>query len=321
MRVLTAEDVRQAVSMKEAIAAVRAGFIALSEGRANVPLRGVLETEKGVTLTMPAHVQGTAFSTVKAVSIYGDNPKQGLPTIHALVLVISAETGEPLVMMDGRVLTAIRTGAASGVATDLLARDDARVLGVIGTGAQARTQIEAVCAVRNIEEIRLYSRTNPQALADDIRDQYDAKIVVAKSAFAAAHGADVVVAATNSKTPVLHRADLSMGVHINGVGSFTPEMQEIDFNILQAAKIFVDHLESVWEEAGDFIIPRNAGRFGEDNIHAEIGEVAAGKAEGRTNPNGITFFKSVGNGVQDAVMADVILNAIKNHDIGTDVNI
>lgn len=321
MRILTADDVRKALPMHAAIDAVRDGFIALSTGKANVPLRSVLDTERGTTLTMPAHIQGDDFSTVKAVSIYPENATRDLPTIHALMLIISAQTGEPLAMLDGGALTAIRTGAASGLATDLLAREDAHVLGVIGTGAQARTQVEAVCAVRDIQEMRLYSRTNPQAMADDIRDQYSATVTVAPSAHAAAHRADIIVTATNSKNPVIHRADLSMGVHINGVGSFKPDMQEVAFNIVQAAKVVVDHRESVWKEAGDLIIPRNHGNFGEDNIHAELGEIAAGTIIGRANPHEITFFKSVGNGVQDAAMARLVLEAIEHDGLGTEVAI
>lgn len=323
MRILTADDVRAAVTMPAAIEAVRAGFIALSAGRAIAPVRGVMETPNGTTLTMPAYITGDAASVMKLVNIFPGNRAHGLPTIHALVLVTSAETGAPLLLMDGGAVTAIRTGAGSGVATDLLARPDAAVLGVIGTGAQARTQIAAVCAVRPIREIRLYSRTRPDALADAIRDEYAATVTVAPSREAALDGADVVVAATNSSTPVVYLADLAPGTHINGVGSFKPTMQEVAADVVTAAnvKVVVDHRESAWEEAGDLIIPRDAGQFREADVYAEIGEVAAGTVAGRETPDEITFFKSVGNAVQDAVMARVVLAALANEELGTEVGL
>lgn len=318
MRVLSAEDVRAALPMSAAIEAVQAGFIALSAGRARVPLRGVLETDKGVTLTMPAHIEGSNISTVKVVSVYAGNAAHNLPTIHAAVLVIDAQTGVPLMLLDGRVLTAIRTGAASGVATRWLARADAAVLGVIGAGAQARTQIEAVCAVRNIQQIRLYSRSQPHALAAELRANGH-EVIVAASAHEAASVADVIVLATNSKTPVISRADVRAGTHINGVGSFTPQMQEAAADLITAATVIVDHTESVWAEGGDLIIPRDAGLFREQDVYAELGEIAAGHKPARTAHEQITFFKSVGNGVQDAAVAEVLLQEARARGLGVEV--
>jgi ornithine cyclodeaminase/alanine dehydrogenase-like protein (mu-crystallin family) len=321
MRVLTAADVRSAVSMTDAIDAVRDGFIALSTGRANVPLRGVLETDVGITLMMPAHVEGDPISTVKVVSVYPRNAEAGLPTINAAVLVISATTGVPLALMDGTMLTALRTGAASGLATDLLARPEAATLGVIGTGVQARTQVEAVCAVRPIAEIRLFGLSGAEAMAEELREKYDVEIVVAQTAHSALDGVDVIVAATNSKTPVIHGVDVSPGTHINGIGSFTPEMQEIAADVVTKAKIVVDERKGAWAEAGDLIIARDQGLISEADIHAEIGEIAAGLADGRTNPDEVTFFKSVGNAVQDAVVAGKVVAVMDERGLGTEVTL
>ena len=321
MRILTAADVRSAVSMPDAIEAVRDGFIALSTGRANVPLRGVLETDEGITLTMPAHVEGDPISTVKVVSVFPQNAQAGLPTINAAVLVISASTGVPQALMDGTTLTALRTGAASGLATDLLARLDAATLGVIGTGVQARTQVEAVCAVRSIAEIRLFGLRGAEAMVDELRDKYDAEIVVARTARAALDGVDVIVAATNSSTPVVHITDVAPGAHINGIGSFTPQMQEITADVVAKAKIVVDEREGAWAEAGDLIIPRDQGLISESDVHAEIGEIAAGLADGRTDPDEITFFKSVGNAVQDAVVARRVVAVMDERGLGTKVTL
>jgi ornithine cyclodeaminase len=189
------------------------------------------------------------------------------------------------------------------VATDLLALPDVHVLAVLGSSKQARTQVEAVCAVRPITQIRIYSPNNAAALADELRGRCE--VVVARDEADALDGAQVVVAATNSRTPVVHLDRLKPGTHVNGVGSFRPDMQEVAG--MQVAKIVVDHRESVWHEAGDLIIPRDLGIINEDSVHAEIGEVAAGLRPGRESPNEITFFKSVGNAVQDAAVAALLV--------------
>lgn len=321
MRILTASDVRSALSMTEAIQAAREAFVALSSGRALVPLRGVLEVSGGVTLTMPAHVEGSPITSVKVVSVYPGNPGRGLPTIHATVLVIDADTGAPIALMDGASLTAIRTGAASGLATDLLARRGATTLGVLGAGVQARTQVEAVCAVRPIEEIRVFSPRNPHSLVEELREKHDARVSAVESAHAAAECADVIVVATTSKTPVLHARDVEPGAHVNAIGSFKPNVQEVAADLVIKAKIVVDHRESAWAETGDLIIPRDRGLLRETSIHAELGEVAAGLATGRTSDEEITLFKSVGNAVQDATAALRVLSAARERGLGTEVEL
>jgi ornithine cyclodeaminase len=265
---------------------------------------------------MPAYILGEPISTVKVVSVYPGNPARGLPTINARVLVLDAQTGKLLALIDGTSLTALRTGAASGLATQLLARDDAQILGVIGAGAQARTQIEAVCVVRPISEIRVYSPNHAPFMVDELRGKYSARIVEAPGGHEALAGADVIVAATNSKTPVVHNEDIAPGVHINGVGSFTPEMQEIGPNVVSRARVIVDHRESVWAEAGDLIIPRDQGIILEQHAQIEIGEVAAGLAPGRETADQITFFKSVGNAVQDAAVASRVLQVAEERGLG-----
>ncbi|MBZ0275748.1 MAG: ornithine cyclodeaminase [Anaerolineae bacterium] len=317
MRILTGQDVRMAVTMPEAITAVRGGFIALSTGQAVVPVRGIFQQPNGITLTMPAHIHGAAVSTVKVVSVFGGNRDKGLPVVMAAVLILDASTGAPLALLDGTVLTALRTGAASGVATDLLARPDAHILGVIGAGAQARTQIEAVCAVRPVTEICIHSQSGADELVAELQGRYAAEMRVASSAGDALAGADVIVTATNSPTPVIHRADIAPGAHINGVGSFTPGMQEVAADVVTQAKVVVDHRESAWAEAGDLIIPRDQGIFSASQVHAEIGEIAAGLKPGRESVDEITFFKSVGNAVQDAVVAAAVLDKAARLNLGT----
>ncbi|MEO0564764.1 MAG: ornithine cyclodeaminase [Chloroflexota bacterium] len=322
MRILTASDVRQLLPMSAAIEAVRDGYVALSHGHATVPVRGMMMTADGTTLTMPAHITGESVSVVKLVGIFDGNPARGLPTIHAVLLVTDAATGVPLLLSDAGALTAIRTGAGSGVATDLLALPDASVLACIGAGAQGRTQVEGVCAVRHIREIRLYSRgDSAQQMADEIQGRYDATVTVAETVAEATTSADVICLATNSSSPVIHLDDVKPGAHINGVGSYKPTMQEAAADLVTAnhVQVIVDHRESIWEEAGDLIIPRDAGQFADEDIVAEIGQVVAGDVQGRTSDDQITFFKSVGNAVQDAAVAKVLLNALQaNPDVGSE---
>lgn len=315
LRILSAADVRSTLTMQDAIQVVERGFIALSTGQAVVPVRGVLETKLGVTLTMPASV-GAALS-VKIVSVFADNAKLGLPVVNAAVLVLNPETGIPVAVIDGTTLTAVRTGAASGVATRHLAVEDAHILAVIGTGAQAATQIEAVCAVRPITEVRVFSRSGASAFVESMRSKIQADVRAVESVREATKGAHVITAATNSAKPVIHLADVAEGAHINGIGSFAPHMQEIAADIVQQAKIVVDHRPSAWAEAGDLIIPRDLGFIDEQTVYAEVGEIAAGHLPGRVEKNEITFFKSVGNAVQDAVVAQYLLQVAENKNLGT----
>jgi ornithine cyclodeaminase/alanine dehydrogenase-like protein (mu-crystallin family) len=319
MLILSADDVCATITMPEAIEAVREGFIALSSGQADVPVRGALDTPDGVLLTMPSHLGDTCV--VKVVSVNPGNRARNLSVIHASVLVIDARTGIPQALMDGRVLTAIRTGAASGLATDLLALPDAHILGVIGAGVQTRTQIEAVCAVRPISEIRIYSRSGAQSLVDELTGRYSARMVAVDSPGTALAGADVIVAATNSKMPVVLAEHVKPGAHINGVGSFTPEMQEVAAEVVMRARVVVDQRAAAWAEAGDLIIPRDQGLIMEAHITAELGEVAARTRPGRQSTDEITFFKSVGNAVQDNVVARRVLAAARSRGAGVEVSV
>lgn len=319
MRILTAAEVRAALSMNAAIEAMREGFTALSTGRATVPLRTALPTPGGTTLLMPAHLNDA--STVKIVSIYGGNAMRGLPIIYASVLVLNAETGQPRAMMDGTALTAIRTGAATGLATQLLAREDAKIVGCIGAGGQARTQIEAVLAVSPmISEVRIFCRTEARQF-DFCREMELAfptvKFIPANSRADALRDADILIAATTSAEPVITSDDVKPGAHINGIGSYLPTMQEVAAEVVTRAKVVVDARAAVQVEAGDLIIPHQSGAWNFDQIYAELGEIAAGIKPGRTAPNEITFFKSVGNAVQDAAAAARVLQIAEAQNLGT----
>jgi len=328
LRVLSRNDVRQAVSMAQAIEIVKGAFAQLSAGQAVVPIRTQLEVARheGITLFMPAYLQESDDLGVKIVSFFPHNLEVGLPTIHALVAVVDAGTGRPVAVMDGTYLTALRTGAASGAATDLLARTDARVAAIFGAGAQGRTQLEAVCQVRDIEKAWIYdvSREAAEKCAEEMRGRsgrIPGHIIVASSSREAVREADVICTATTARAPVFTDADLKAGVHINAVGAFTPEMQEVPEDTIQRARLVVDSREACWAEAGDLIIPRHKGLISESDIYAELGEIAAGTKRGRESEEEITFFKSVGNAVQDVSVARKVLEEAGRLGLGLEVEL
>jgi ornithine cyclodeaminase len=328
MRILSGADVRQAVTMAEAIQAVKEAYIQLAAGQAVVPLRTPVPVDErdGVTLFMPAYLSASDALGAKIVSVFPRNLDRGLPLIHAVVIVVDAETGQPQAMMDGTYLTALRTGAASGVATELLARSDTRVAAIFGAGAQARTQLEAVCTVRPIEKVWVYDteRDRAVAYAEEMvgRGQpVPANIVVAESPAEAVREADVVCTATTSFRPVFDDADLKPGVHISGVGAYTHEMQEIPAETVIRAKVVVDSRSASLSEAGDLIIPLEQGLIAESDIHGEIGEIAAGQIPGRESEQEVTFFKSVGLAVQDVAVAELVLQRAAALELGITVDL
>jgi len=322
LRILSAGDVRRALPMAAAIEGMKQAYAQLSQGQANMPLRGRVHTdESSVVLVMPAYLPQNAALGVKVVSVFPKNSRHNLPIIHALVMLLDAQSGQPLALMEGSTLTALRTGAGSGAATDILAPQNAKTVAIIGSGVQARTQLEAVCTVRAIEQVYVYSRTqeNAEKFADEMagRDPIPLHITAVDSPQEAVQAADIICAATTSDKPVFDGADLRAGTHINGVGSYLPTMQEVDVTTLQRALVTVDSRGAALEEAGDLIVPLQQGNIDEQHIHAEIGEIIAELKTGRTSAQQITYFKSVGVAVQDAAAARIVLgNAIK-HNLGT----
>jgi len=304
IRILSAADVRAALPMSKAIEAMRHAYSQLSAGGATVPPRQHLSTDKGVTLFMPAYLHENGEFGIKVVSVYDDNPNLNLPRITATVLVLDPGTGALKAFMDGSSLTAIRTGAGGGVAADLLARQDAKTVGLFGAGVQARAQLQAVMAVRDIESVNLISRTrtSAQQLAAEILAWTDApQVNLVSHPQQVVADADIVLCATTSATPLFDGTALRPGTHITAVGSFTPEKREVDTTTIRRAhRIVVDSREACLAEAGDLIIP-NA------QIGAEIGEIINGDKPERQSDDDITFFKSVGVAVQDAVAGAVVL--------------
>jgi alanine dehydrogenase len=327
MLILSKEEVRQALPMSEMIAATKDAFAALSSGKAEVPLRGhlTISPHEGTSLFMPAYLQHDAGEAlaVKIVSIFPHNIDRDLPLIHAAVLVLEADTGRPMALLEGGALTAIRTGAVSGAATDLLARPDSQIVGIFGAGVQSRTQLEAVCTTRSIQKVFVY---DPQINLGEIFIQKMAgqgpipsDLSLAKDPQEAVSKADVICCATTSTTPVFNDQHLKAGVHINGVGSYTPEMQEIPPETVQRASLVVDSREAALSEAGDIIKPIDEGRITAEHIQAELGEIILGDKPGRVDAKQITFFKSVGNAVQDAAAAQLALQNAQKMGLGQNI--
>lgn len=311
LQLYSADDVRRALPMVEAIEGVKAGYVQLSAGRAQSPLRTALNVPPDdVTLIMPFYSPaGEGALGLKLVSVFPSNVARGLPLIHSIVMAVDPVTGTPAALIEGSSLTAIRTGAASGAATDILARSDAAIVALFGAGVQARRQLEAVCTVRRIERVLVYSLVGAEEFAAEMAGTgpVPADITVAASPREAVIAADIICTATTTRTPVFDGRDVRPGTHINGIGSFTPEMQEIDAATVRRARVFVDSVEAALAEAGDLLIPLNAGEIALDHFNTELGQVIAGIKPGRTSADDITFFKSVGVSVQDAMAAQIIL--------------
>lgn len=326
IRFLSQSDVVKALPMRDAIEGMKTAYGALSAGSADMPLRvRISGHEDGVSLVMPAHLRDTGDMGVKIVSVFPKNNALNLPIIHALVLVLDSSTGQPLAMLEGGSLTAIRTGAGAGAATDLLANPDASSVAIIGSGVQARTQLEAVCAVRDITDVQVYSRSreNAQAFADKMAGvgRIPAQIHIANNPNEAIADADIICTATTSSIPVFDGTKIKVGAHINGVGSYMPTMQEMDETTLQRAKLYFDSREAVLEEAGEIIIALENRAITHDDLYAELGAVVNGDKVGRQSADEITYFKSVGVAVQDAIAGSIALKNAEAHQIGTLLNL
>ncbi len=323
--ILSRKDLRELLTMAEVIEAVENGFGEYKRGRCIIPVRMPVSVKgaDGVFLLMPAFLEkGNAFGT-KIVSVFPENPSRGLPTIEGTYMLNDPTTGEFLALMDGIFLTAVRTGAASAVATKHLARKDASLLGILGTGAQAPFQVEAICAVRPIREIlafdtdrekaRTFSKTLSKNLKIPVRVVPSPRDVVIHS--------DILTTVTTSSEPVFDGNDLKPGTHINAVGAFTPEMRELDDVTVEKAQIIVDTYDGCMAEAGDLLIPMRTGRLSRGDIHADLGEIVIDQKPGRTRDDEITLFESVGFALEDLVTARLAYQRAKERGIGLVFNL
>jgi len=323
MLFLNAAEVELALPMDELIQSMKGAFSALSAGLAHVPLRTQIPVEehKAVSLFMPAYVNTPELKalTLKAVSVFPDNPGLGLPTIHAAVLVVDQETGQVQALLEGGRLTALRTGAASGAATDVLSRKDSEVGAIFGAGTQARTQLRAICTARDLDMVWIYDPDREQAekLIQEMKGKHPIPedLQAAHSARQAVGEADVICTATTSTTPVFSDQDLKPGVHINGIGSYTPEMVEVPPETAGRALVVVGSREGVLAEAGEILQAIERGLLARGDL-LELGDILNQEHKGRTAPDQITLFKSVGVAVQDAAAAHLALRNAREKGLG-----
>ncbi|WP_409068617.1 ornithine cyclodeaminase family protein [Clostridium sp. FAM 1755] len=329
MLILTAEDIKKVFTMKDAIEADKEAFKFYSANKAEVPLRTNISIPKykGSSLFMPAYIEELDTAGIKIVSVFPENVRLGKPAVPAQMILLNGKTGEVSAIMDGTYLTQLRTGASAGAATDILAKKDAKIGALIGTGGQALCQLEALLAARNLEKVKVYSRNleKVKAFVEEAKkslSKYDTEILGANSSDEAIKDADVITVVTTATSPVFDGRNVKEGTHINGVGSYMKHMQELDeYIIARADKIYLDSKEAVLSEAGDFIIPLEKGIIKEDKITGELGQVVSQTIDGRKTEKEITLFKSVGIAVQDVVTAYKIYEKALQNKVGKEVEI
>jgi ornithine cyclodeaminase/alanine dehydrogenase len=317
------QEISQILTMTEAIKAVEDGFLSLYQGKVLMPKRTVLNTgiNGSTLLTMPVLVESNSPSmAVKVITVYPQNPVLfSLPAIQGLVILYDPEKGKPLAIIDGAALTAIRTGAAGGVAAKYLAREDSKTVTLFGVGAQGETQLEAICTVCLIKKAFVITNNDPRErpFLEKMKEKLGIELILTGDKKSALEQSDIVITATNSCTPLFDGRWVKPGTHITAIGSYKPDFRELDTETIKRSRIFVDSLDAAKEEAGDLIIPVSEGAITWDSVAGEIGAVIAGEIPGRKSREEITLFKSVGLAVQDAVVAQEIYRRALKAGLGT----
>jgi ornithine cyclodeaminase/alanine dehydrogenase-like protein (mu-crystallin family) len=305
------EQIKKLLPMNEAIELMKNAFVQITNKSVTIPQRLNIDMPEvnADSLIMPVYSAAEKKYGVKIVSMNRDNPSKNLPFIHAVMILLDAENGKPLALLDAENLTAIRTGAASGLATKILSNNNSSVGAIFGAGIQARYQLRALCEVRNIKNVLLFD--NDQSRALSFKDEMEHKLglnIEICSDQNLLKDTQIICTATTSSVPVFDDKYITEGTHINAIGSYLPNKREISSETIARSKIFVDSREACLKEAGDLIIPKNEGIEFEV---IEMGEVLQNKTSGRSSKEEITFFKSVGNAAQDLISAIHIFNKIK----------
>ena len=321
---LSRANVQELLSMDETIALVERAFAELEQGTAWMPQRTAVTdpSHNGWIAFMPAHLKGMGALGVKAVTVYKDNPaKHKLPTTLATITLLDGETGRAVAIMDGGYLTAMRTGAVTGVATKYLARKNARIAGVLGTGVQARTQVLGMAAARKLEKVLCASVDSPevqQAFVKDMSQRTGVPVQLVGSVREVVEQSDVLALATTASKPIVDGDWVKPGLHINSIGSHAPGVRELDTKTVVKSKIICDHTPACLAEAGDIQIPIQEGALKPEAIYGELGEVITGKKKGRESDREITLFKSVGLSIQDISAAYLVYQKARERKVGVE---
>jgi alanine dehydrogenase len=326
IRVLTKRDLEPVLSMKHTIDAVEDGFKQFCLEQTIMPQRTAIRVEKndGVLLVMPAYIPQMNALTTKQIAVFPKNPREhNLPSTIGLVVINDPETGEPQAVMDGAYITAMRTGAVSGIATKYLSREDSTTVAVIGAGAQAKTQLLAVHQVRNVSKVRVYDAIDEASkkYSKEMSQRLGLGVVAVDSSKHAITGADIIITCSTATEPVFDGNWISEGSHINGIGSHRPNARELDTTTIKRSKLVVDSRPACLAEAGDIMIPISEGAITENHIHADLGEIILGKKPGRISRNEITLFKSVGLAIQDASAASVAYKLALEKNVGKMIDV
>jgi len=321
---ISGKDVLNCFPMQEAIEVMRSAFSNLSNHTNSIPERTILEMpqENADALMMPVYSEQDKRFAIKVAAVNRDNPSDNLPLIHSTMLLFNSLTGETLAILDAESITGIRTGAASGLATDILARQNSNVAAIFGAGVQARYQLEAICCVRDIKQVQLYNidPAASESFITDMSGKLNVNIEMTEDT-SNLKNADIICTATTSSSPLFGDEDIVDGTHINAIGSYKPDVREVPSATVKRAMVVVDSKESSLKEAGDIIIPIKEGIITDQHIYAELGEIINGKDNPRINDNEITLFKSVGNAVQDLSSAMYIFNKAKDLGLGEEINL
>ncbi len=324
IKLIKRSEMAKYFNMSEAIDSMEFAFASLSGGDCYVPKRYIISTkDESLTLLLkPAFIDNHKMSSIKVLTQKNSTSIPEIPTILGIVLLIDNVTGEILSIMDGEFITALRTGAASGLATKYLSRKDSCKLAIFGCGRQGRTQLEAVNAVRKLEKIWVFDKSKEQAelFIEDMNNKTKANIEFTSDR-SVLKEADIICTATNSESPLFNKNHLKKGTHINAIGSFKPEMQELDPEIINSARVYFDDKESCLYESGDFIKAIKDPEISNKNIIGEIGEYMLKKIEGRSSSDETTIFKSVGTAIQDFVIADRIYNKSQTGKFGMEIRL
>jgi ornithine cyclodeaminase len=323
--VLSQSDIAQLLPMRACIDVMESALRALSDGDALLPLRQVLRLpdSKNAFAVMPAYLGAPKAVGAKVITVFPDNHGTALDSHQGAVLLFEAEHGSLAAIMDASSITAIRTAAVSGLATRLLARDHAANVAILGTGVQARTHLEAMCAVRRVTRVRIWSRNAAavREFAERESRRHEIAVEPARSARDAVDDAEIICTVTASREPVLAGEWLADGAHVNAVGASLPFARELDTAAVARGRLYVDRRESALNEAGDFLIPKREGAIGDDHIVGEIGELLLGRVPGRRTEAEVTIFKSLGLAVEDVAAAEFIYERARAEGRGSRVEL
>lgn len=327
MLILNRDNIRNVCSMRDAIHIAKDALRIFSQGKSVVPLRTKINLSKfgGQCIFMPGYIEEMGSAGIKIVSVFPKNIEKGLISVPSKMVLINGETGEVCAILEGTYLTQLRTGGVAGAATEILSRKDAKVGALFGGGGQGAAQIEAMLTVRKLELIKIYDINPERAKELAIKMQkelssFDTKIIAVNSSDEAIENADVITTVTTSRKPVFDGRKVKRGAHINALGSYTPQMQEIDDEIMKRAdKIYLDSKEAVLAESGDLIIPITKGTISINDITGELGEAVAGLLPRRERDDEITIFDSVGIAILDIATSQLIFK--KALDLGFGIHI